>query len=259
MLVSTLILAAIGLIFPSVLAQDTSLSVVQQAFLNASLVPDVLASFNPSVLVEVVFPNNVIVNAGIMLTMSQTLDRPQFSINTTDVTGRFVVIMIDPDAPSPQNRSISDVRHMIANDMIPTGNATQGGFFALTNTSQAITDFISPSPPAGAHRYTILVYNQPDGFDNQQLVNANTSRLNFNLTMFAQQTGLGDPIGGTFFLEAPDNSTNSTTTTTASASATAPTSTPTSGASRSFEILVWNAFAVMLGLSVFKLRDAFAM
>ncbi len=52
--------------------------------------------------------------------------------------------------------------------------------------------------------YVFLLFNQPRGFDQQTLVNATTSIANFNISQFAAEVGLGNPIGGTFIRVGPD-------------------------------------------------------
>lgn len=54
------------------------------------------------------------------------------------------------------------------------------------------------------YSYVFLLFNQPQGFDRQTLVNATTSIANFNISQFASEVGLGNPIGGTFILVGPD-------------------------------------------------------
>jgi hypothetical protein len=52
-----------------------------------------------------------------------------------------------------------------------------------------------------------LVFNQPAGFDQQTIVNAATPIQHFNISQFAQEVGLGDPISGNFLMvAAPDSS-----------------------------------------------------
>lgn len=53
-------------------------------------------------------------------------------------------------------------------------------------------------------RYIFLVFNQPEGFNEQTLVTPETDILNFNLSVFADAVGLGDPIAGTYMLVGPD-------------------------------------------------------
>lgn len=69
--------------------------------------------------------------------------------NATSANQTFVLVIVDPDAPTPQNTSISQFRHMLAGNM----HANESGI--LTNSSAALSDFVPPTPPAGSdpHRY----------------------------------------------------------------------------------------------------------
>lgn len=52
--------------------------------------------------------------------------------------------------------------------------------------------------------YVFFLFNQPRGFDQQTLVNSTTSISDFNISAFASEVGLGNPVGGTFILVGPD-------------------------------------------------------
>ena len=58
-----------------------------------------------------------------------------------------------------------------------------------------------------AFSYIFLLFEQPRGFNQQTLVNASTSIANFNISQFAIEVGLGNPIAGTFMMVGPDPAT----------------------------------------------------
>ena len=64
--------------------------------------------------------------------------------------------------------------------------------------------FIQTGVDVDGYRYIFLLFAQPEDFDQQTFVTPNTSVTNFNVSSFAQEVGLGDPIGGTFMFVAPD-------------------------------------------------------
>ena len=75
----------------------------------------------------------------------------------------------------------------------------------------------------------LLLFVQPANFSAlaPMFVNASTPVNNFNISVFAAQTGLGNPVAGNFFLTGPSaNATNSTN----SSSSAAPGSSSTSPA-----------------------------
>ncbi|TFY74990.1 hypothetical protein EWM64_g9022 [Hericium alpestre] len=198
---------------------NVTISAVEQAFNASHIVPDILASFNPTSIIDVVFTDpstntTIAVTPGINLTMEQTLLEPQFFLTSNDtslVNQTFVLALIDPDAPTPQDTSESQFRHLLAGNFHVNGSTNHS---LLTNSSAALTDYVNPTPPVGSdpHRYTILLFIQPSNFDNaSSLVNASTPRPNFNLTTFGDQVNLGSPIAGTYFLTKADNTTTNST------------------------------------------------
>ena len=57
------------------------------------------------------------------------------------------------------------------------------------------------------HRYVLLLFQQSPAFNTQTEVNVTTSAENFNISQFALDVGLGNPLGGTFMLVTATNST----------------------------------------------------
>ena len=65
--------------------------------------------------------------------------------------------MVDPDSPTPQNTSLAQIRHLILSVDVPKcANIATGA--SLTNSTPALSDYISPGPPAGSppHRWVSL-------------------------------------------------------------------------------------------------------
>ncbi|KAI0692726.1 PEBP-like protein [Cytidiella melzeri] len=193
-------------------AQDRSIAQVKASFEKAHLPQDIHVAFNPSVLLEVTLPQAtgpaVPVTAGVQLPRNQTVGPPQFAVTGDaglELGQRFVVATVDPDAPTPQSPTSAQIRHFLSGDFV----LTPGFPFEdrrLVNLTAPLSQWLQPTPPAGsdAHRYVFLLFRQPSGFDEQTVVTANTSISNFNISAFALETGLGDPIAGTFMLVAPD-------------------------------------------------------
>ncbi|TFK94650.1 PEBP-like protein [Polyporus arcularius HHB13444] len=212
---------------------------VEQAFTTAKIVPDVLPSFDPVGLLNVVFLDNVTntnisVTPGLNLTREQTALRPtvSFTSNTTSFAQQtFILAMVDPDAPTPQNPTVAQIRHLLAPNITLSGSLATGAL--LVNNSPAISDFQRPTPPAGSdpHRYILLLFAQPANFSSvvTGIVNSSTPISNFNISAFAEQLGLGSPLAGNFFLTGPDA--NSTGNGTASSAASSSTSTSPAGSS----------------------------
>ncbi|OCH92150.1 PEBP-like protein [Obba rivulosa] len=224
-------------------ASNVTVEDVSQAFTTSGIVPDVLSSFDPTAILNVVFHDqatnsSIDVVPGMNLTTEQTLLEPQFFLSTNNTSfdqQTFVLVILDPDAPTPQNASLAQFRHLLAGDFHVNGSTDTGLGALLTNTSAALTEFVNPTPPAGSdpHRYPVLLFMQPANFSTVAplFINASTPRSNFNLTTFAEEVGLGDPVAGNLFFTGPDNTTNTSATSSAAptSSGSSGTTTPASG------------------------------
>lgn len=65
----------------------------------------------------------------------------------------WVIVMFDPDAPTPQMPNVSQFLHFIGGDF------TSDSSGALSNTSAALVEYFSPGPPLSSdpHRYVNLI------------------------------------------------------------------------------------------------------
>jgi len=81
---------------------------------------------------------------------------PTFTIHNAEASvnlnSTFVVVCVDPDAPTPQNRSLSEVLHYMGGGHKASGNAEQG--FTFASTVPAVMPYTPPAPPntSDAHR-----------------------------------------------------------------------------------------------------------
>ncbi|PPQ77439.1 hypothetical protein CVT25_011021 [Psilocybe cyanescens] len=207
-----------------------NLSNVTTAFSSAQIVPDVLPSFSPTDGVNLTFTDPVSMQSvdvvpGLLLTMGQTSMPPDITLVAPSAdsgsNASFVVVLLDPDAPTPQNPNVSEFLHFLGGDF--SADSTSG---LLSNSTPALMEFFPPTPPPGSdpHRYVLLVFNQPDSFDVDAptLINATTPRTNFSVTDFAQAVDLGDAIAGNYFLVGPTNLSTPTMTGTAANQPTTP-------------------------------------
>ncbi|OAK94954.1 PEBP-like protein [Phaeosphaeriaceae sp. SRC1lsM3a] len=210
-------------------AASVSVSDFKADFSTAQIVPEVLAAFSPSVAFYAGFASAdgdaALLTPGMALTTPEATTPIEFSVesiingaNVTD-TSRFIIYMIGPDVPSRSTPTSRNVRHFLAgNYTVSSSNSSILTTAAkLTNSSAATNEYSAPTPKAntGVHRYVYLLYVQPKKFDNSgfESIGLNvSSRMNFNLTTFRAQAGLGPAIGGTFFtIDTASNSTSNTT------------------------------------------------
>ncbi|KAF8969487.1 phosphatidylethanolamine-binding protein [Flammula alnicola] len=209
-------------------AQTAALSNVTTAFPSAKIVPDVIDSFTPNSLVNVTFTDSTTgqkadVIPGALLTMEQTAAEPALFFegvgSSASTSGTFVVVIVDPDALTPQNPNEREFLHFTGGNF--TVDSSTG---ALSNSTPALIEFFPPTPPAGSdpHRYVVLVFTQPADFSSTapSLVNDSTPRPSFDLPNFLQATDLGTVLAGNYFLVGP--SSNSSASPTAASSAISP-------------------------------------
>ncbi|KAI0265879.1 phosphatidylethanolamine-binding protein [Gloeopeniophorella convolvens] len=198
---------------------NVTAATVMQTFQNASIVPSVIPTFNVSSLLDLVFnstttPDLAIVPGQNVSIEQATVPQPLFFLATNEtalLNETFVLVIVDPDALTPQQPNLSDFRHFLGLDFRLARGAS-GNHSQLTNTTPALTEFLAPAPPPGSdpHRYVTLLYLQPANFTTvaPTLINASTPRNNTNLTAFVAATHLGSPVAGTFYLAQNTSGTN---------------------------------------------------
>lgn len=139
-------------------------------------------------------------NIGINVKQSETLAR------VADASSPLLLVMIDPDAPSPDAPSAANILHWMAPDLSAKTAAQDFGPLqgqaVLTNSTPNVVPFAPPGPPAtsAAHRYLLFLFEQPQGFAvPAQFAQFNAmTRTNFDFNGFISAAGLGAPIAVNF-------------------------------------------------------------
>jgi len=205
---SILALAATAL--PSRSTPDLSLADVVAAFKQAGVVPDVLHEFNPVAFLYETFtrPDGsfVTVTPGTVLVQNDTHTIPEFSVAFEDKcpwdsSQRFVLTLVDPDAPSAAAPTKAQIRHLLATDLYLDGESTHvPGARVLVSSVPPVSPYVVPNPGAGSgnHRYTAVLYAQPPDL-NISFLNV-TNITNFNIEEFAERANLCMPLAGDFFI-----------------------------------------------------------
>lgn len=147
---------------------------------------------------------------------SVTQTQPQLSLDpglyqsVANYNGQYLILMVDPDASTPEQPNRRFILHWLAPNVTQTTTAPgqrQLNPPSSQNPGTGLTDFVSYLPPApgntsSAHRYIIYAFQQspsffiPGGFLG---LAGGQSRANFNLTGFMEAAGLGRPAAAEYF------------------------------------------------------------
>lgn len=113
----------------------------------------------------------------------------------------LLVMMVDPDAPTPEAPTAGFFLHWMASNMVTTMGGANGEA-VLTNSTPNIASYVPPGPPAtsSAHRYIFYAFEQPANFAlPPQFANVNdANRVKFDVKAFAQAANLGAPVAANF-------------------------------------------------------------
>lgn len=129
---------------------------------------------------------------------------PSMYSSVAEYTGKYIVVMVDPDAPSPDNPTSRFILHWLAADVEQNATATspQTGR-ALSVPQTAAVPYRAPGPPptSSAHRYILYAFAQPSNFTMPAAFRAfnNTNRAGFQLDQFITAAGLARPMAGEYF------------------------------------------------------------
>lgn len=120
----------------------------------------------------------------------------------------LLLVMIDPDAPTPEGPTASAILHWLAPNMVATTAAQDFGVLqgqsVLANSTPNLVPYAPPGPPAtsSAHRYLLYLFEQPGGEAFEvpaEFASFNAeNRRNFDLAAFMEAAQLEAPIAANF-------------------------------------------------------------
>lgn len=167
-------------------------------FYRGAVIPDVIPSVpcgfqQLNIYYPDVFPFIVPVSFNQSLFLNQTLGAPHVQVVGAGgllFRGCYTLLMVDPDAPSPTNRSISEVIHWIVTNipwyLSPLSEIT---------TANVVLPYIPATPIGGRHRYIFLLYEQTNCSFNPPA----PGRILFSTEAFVSLYGLTGPVAGVYF------------------------------------------------------------
>lgn len=111
----------------------------------------------------------------------------------------YAIAMLDPDAPSRSDPKFRPILHWLVVNL-DAGDAKAPVDY---KKGTELFRYRGPKPPMGSgpHRYAFLAYKQYKHIDMPQtLIVPYDKRKNFNITKFAKEHSLGNPIAINYFL-----------------------------------------------------------
>ncbi|CAN8101402.1 unnamed protein product [Discula destructiva] len=160
--------------------------------------------------------NTTTVQEAMLFGNNITQQQPQLSLNAAlyqsvaDYTGQYTLIMVDPDASTPEQPTRRFFLHWLAPNT--TQSSSSDDLRQLTIPNSTFVPYLPPTPPetSSAHRYIVYAFQQPDSFvvpaayaglftGGGQQQQQQQSRASFNLTDFIAAAGLGRPAAAEYF------------------------------------------------------------
>jgi len=131
-------------------------------FKEFHVVPDVIPTW-PNNVAAVHYDTQAIVHLGNVLSTTHTQKLPRVSF-PAEPHQYYTVMMLDPDAPSPESPTYRHWLHYIVVNVPGSGTHTD---HADLHKGNIVTPYMGPAPPlnTGNHRYVWLIYKQKDKID----------------------------------------------------------------------------------------------
>ncbi|XP_040010288.1 phosphatidylethanolamine-binding protein 4 isoform X2 [Xiphias gladius] len=168
--------------------------------------PDTLSSLDSSFChggLEVIYPE-LDIDECIIIPKDQELREkvstvwkaPQIYFSRGHKKKKYVLVMVDPDAPSRTNPASAYWRHWLVMDI--QGDALKRGQIQGTTLS----DYYPPTPPqkSGFHRYQFMLFEQLPDAPVSLTKQEKSSRGKWDLQAFVTRFDLGEPVATLQFL-----------------------------------------------------------
>ncbi|KAL6917263.1 hypothetical protein FSST1_008758 [Fusarium sambucinum] len=168
----------------------------------ASLIPE---GFQPTINLRVSFDGKD-VELGNLFRANECKRSPSILFDQeADAPGdaTYMLLLVDPDAPTPDDPKFAFWRHWVLPGLRPLGSAD-----AVAQIQPALTEYLGPGPKDDSkpHRYLILLYRQPSNLDlKKEDVGGEefTQRRSFDTAKFVEKYDLR-LVGANWFLGAGD-------------------------------------------------------
>jgi hypothetical protein len=143
------------------MAASTLLSSLRSAnLLPSAIIP---ATFTPSVNLSVTF-SSISPSDGSLVHVSQVKDTPTISVSSLEAASppqSFTFMLLDPDAPTPDDPKFAYWRHWVVTNISSDGLDSSD----IVSAGKTLTNYLAPGPKdeSGPHRYLFLLFREPKG------------------------------------------------------------------------------------------------
>ncbi|KAF9066850.1 phosphatidylethanolamine-binding protein [Rhodocollybia butyracea] len=194
------VLFAFAIPFVAAQSNDTAVQIeaIEAHFTQADLVPELLATFNPSAALTINFDGVGDVSPGQALTQDQVAPTPTITImpanSSVSLSGNFTIAMVDADIVGANESNIT--RHWLVNGVTVTNGQVSN------SSATAITSYAGPAPASGSgpHRYVVILLQQPSSFSppsDFSQPNIGVSQFDFN--GYVKNSQLGPVVAANYF------------------------------------------------------------
>ncbi|KAI0746243.1 phosphatidylethanolamine-binding protein [Daedaleopsis nitida] len=144
------------------------LTAIITALQKEQIIPDVVPvshAFTPSVMFSVVYPNGAEANLGNEMTVEETQDEPEIRLAALNgpwddaPEASYTLAMLDPDAPYRTDAIYRLFRHLVITGLKAAAVTSNSPEAHPSMTSYRLP---GPRPNSGIHRYTFLLFQEPD-------------------------------------------------------------------------------------------------
>lgn len=150
-------------------------------FLEAGVVPDVLTDVPPAIAELVYSPEAGPVVPGTELSPRAAKDSPATVKYPTELGTLYCVLLVDADAPTPSDRSLSEVVHWMQLNCPGTDISLGESYF----------EYLGPGTPENSlHRYVLSVFKQSSVLTLESPPQTREGRVKFSTRDFAEKHNL---------------------------------------------------------------------
>ncbi|KIW26473.1 uncharacterized protein PV07_09566 [Cladophialophora immunda] len=199
------------------------------ALVSAQSAPNFPVQVDNNLRVDFLNSSTSVSPAGILLPRDDVLYGPTvYGPQNATEEATYILFMVDEDVNTGNGPRVQ-LLHYFQPNLVGINHELSVQPQARNATTAVGAEYLTPSPPAGdgPHRYTLLLYPQPEGFTVPQAYISfsppadTNARYPFNMSGFAEAAGLGQPVAANWFRVVNDTTSSTSTASSSAGPATA--------------------------------------